>query len=369
MMKKRVILSSALVLALGAGFIVSVGPAEARKLISPSGARSALSFGLAEAGISIRPEQVVVGSDGWLYLGDYYDLTFTRHRPPLTLQDEIDAASQLGSSFADWQAALEADNRGFAVVVAPNKTTIYPEFLPTWAALSETSAQVALTNALAGSPAVVFPNAALIGEKQSWQVYHQTDSHWTSYGAYLAYKQLCDYLESSYPNLELQALDLDQSDFVAQEGFQGELATLLYFGGRGSDRQDGLVEPLPTEVRELDWATGDLQFEGPVRKTASFGSGMRVTTQNPLNTTRVIWISDSFGVAMSDYVYATFSETVTFHYDTLNSSSLREAVEVFQPDLVIVTHAERALPTSPFRAGGLLSGTDALGSPSLRQAP
>lgn len=360
-MKTRVILSAALVLALGAGLIVSVGPAEARKLISPSGARSALSFGLAEAGISMRPEQVVVGSDGWLYLGDYYDLTVTRHRPPLTLQDEVDAASKLGSSFAHWQTALEADNRGFAVLVAPNKTTIYPEFLPTWAELTETSAQVVLTRALEGSSAVVFPNAALDAEKKSWQVYHQTDSHWTSYGAYLAYAELCDYLENSYPDIELQALDLGQSDFVALEGYQGDLATLLYFGGRGSDLQDVLLEPLESEVREVDWTTGDIEFEGPVRKTASFGSGLLVTTKNPLNTTRVIWISDSFGVALSDYVYATFAETLTFHYDTLTSQSLLEEIVAFQPDLVIVTHAERALPTSPFREGGLLSGTQALG--------
>lgn len=62
------------------------------------------------------------------------------------------------------------------------------------------------------------------------------------------------------------------------------------------------------------------------------------------NKKRVLWLRDSFGLALAPFLAATFTETIEIHWsEALRShgKQLVELVDSWDPDYVIVTVVER----------------------------
>ena len=78
-----------------------------------------------ELGLSSSPGQVLVGKEGWLYLGnEYSDTISTKINTATDL--EIEKTSNIAHSLARWNSRFESMGvDAFRVILGPDKETIY----------------------------------------------------------------------------------------------------------------------------------------------------------------------------------------------------------------------------------------------------
>ncbi len=158
--------------------------------------------GLAKMRIGVSPSPlVVVGKDTWLFYAGERAVEQFRHTSPL-------APAEL----ARWREALEVRRdelaaRGihYLFVVAPNKETIYSEFMPRGLTVGPGPSRLdQLVEYLRANSMVEVLDLrpALQRARSTERVYHRTDTHWNDRGAYAAYIELADRLRRWYPDLK-----------------------------------------------------------------------------------------------------------------------------------------------------------------------
>jgi hypothetical protein len=132
---------------------------------------------------------VLVGTDGWLFISGAGMIEHFRGALPFT-ELELNDWRKLLEHRRDWLAA-----RGikYLFVIAPDKQSIYPEYLPTW--LKNLGGRTRLDQFLdymhAHSTVEVLDlRPALLAVKKSAPVYLQTDTHWNELGAFVACEEI-----------------------------------------------------------------------------------------------------------------------------------------------------------------------------------
>lgn len=99
----------------------------------------------------------------------------------------------------------------------------------------------------------------------------------------------------------------------------------------------------PVDVTLYDYETGKILRSGRNKKINSPDRLLLVKSGLALNQTKVLWLRDSFGTAMSPFMAATFSETLQINWDKIDAASLTKLVETYKPDYMFITAVERAL--------------------------
>ena len=89
-------------------------------------------------------EDVIYGSDGWLY----YAETLDDYQNHATLTEE--QARQIAQTVADMQAYCEARGARFVFTIAPNKNSLYPEHMPARYLQSDSPGNYELVKVFAG---------------------------------------------------------------------------------------------------------------------------------------------------------------------------------------------------------------------------
>src|SRR5438552_2297747 len=156
------------------------------------GFRRSLVVGYSRAllalGVSPTPS-VILGRSGWLFFAGDEALASYRAVQPFT-EVELAAWQRRIETRRDWLA-----ERGirYLVVIAPNKETIYPEFMPE--SLNRVRPVTRLDQLVAhlrahSSVAVVDPRDALRTAKAGGILYLRTDTHWNDVGAWLLYREI-----------------------------------------------------------------------------------------------------------------------------------------------------------------------------------
>ena len=124
-------------------------------------------------------ENVLLGRDGWLfYAPTIHDYTGDA---PMTARELYCAARTL------YLLQEYAENRGgdFLFTAAPNKNTLYPEYMPARTRLGSVSDMDALY-ALLGEMGVSYLDLRDVFSQEAEPLYFKTDSHWNAKGAALA---------------------------------------------------------------------------------------------------------------------------------------------------------------------------------------
>jgi hypothetical protein len=149
------------------------------------GLRPTLSYALRRlrylAGAPVHP-WVVPGKDGWLFFNGADEIEqYVGMRPldPARIQLIV-------AELARYAGAMKARGIPFVFVLAPNKTSIYPEYLPAGIGGRGTLPGDQLMAALAGRPDIPAIDARriLLNYKQAGRLFYQTDTHWNDLGAF-----------------------------------------------------------------------------------------------------------------------------------------------------------------------------------------
>ena len=143
---------------------------------------------------------VIIGRDGWLFFAGQHMI---EHFEGLKLWTDAE--------INDWQKLLEKRRdwlaqRGikYIFVLCPDKHSVYPELLPPWLAGLGRSNKVnqLIAHMKAHSTVEMLDlRPVLLEAKKNAITYQYSDTHWNSYGGFVAYQSLVSALQRQLPGL------------------------------------------------------------------------------------------------------------------------------------------------------------------------
>lgn len=171
--------------------------------------------------------RVVIGKENWLYFDNYNSILDAEGRAPLA--DELIAKGV--EHYAKNRKQVEDAGMKYLLVIAADKTTIYPEFLPDYIKPSPLGTHridkflTALTKKYPDFP-VIDARPILLQAKLKEKVYQETDTHWNRRGAHATYMVMMKKLGIT-PNSRAKFKD------VAHEWIKGDISDIM--GGQYSN--------------------------------------------------------------------------------------------------------------------------------------
>ncbi|HWQ57653.1 MAG TPA: hypothetical protein VN540_01445 [Clostridia bacterium] len=278
-------------------------------------------------------QKVVVGKGNWLFysetMNDYLDIN--------RLSDE--QIAKIASILRLEQEYCESRGMNFVFMAAPNKNTVYPEYMPArYAPTGEAGNRERLYVALAGAGVQTIDLASLlVSHKSDGALYYEQDTHWNARGARIAYVAIMESLASG------AAYD-DYAGIAAQElvGYRGDLHNFVLpaAGGRLPYVDYGLEEEKAYDVDEGVNTARDMNFG----------------TSSGTNAFCLLFFRDSFGEALIPFVSnnigrVVYSQESPYNYVFSGESFDVVAIELVErniPNLLIyaplMPALERALP-------------------------
>ncbi|MBQ8296390.1 MAG: hypothetical protein IJX77_01240 [Ruminococcus sp.] len=164
-------------------------------------------------------EDVIIGKDDWLYYTPTSDDFMNTNVLSDRAISNIDHNLTLLSNYCNEQGAE------FIFTVAPNKNSIYPEYMPYNYIETDNSGnleKLGIKQAQSQSYTYVDLKAVLLEEKAQSELplYHTTDTHWNNVGALAARNALLTIGEENDA--------LSNSSWTAKADWSGDLAEMIY---------------------------------------------------------------------------------------------------------------------------------------------
>lgn len=272
-------------------------------------------------------DQVIAGTGGWLF--------FTGNRSLELFQRtfSLDQATldQWNAQLVERKRALDARGIPYVFTIAPDKHTVYGEFMPRHLRRSNAPSQYDQFMMAArshGIPAVDL-RQDLLRAKKNDILYYRDDSHWNERGAVVVYNTLMT-------SLDLHPIAVDNDAFDLHDKKQGDLSLMALISR---------TEKVPIVRRELL----PCQDGVPDRFTA----GMVTRTRCDGKKGKLLFLHDSFGPSMLHLFAASFGEVIAIGRYTSTEAFLA-TVEAERPDFVIEERVERYLQFPPVSAGNAL---------------
>jgi alginate O-acetyltransferase complex protein AlgJ len=262
--------------------------------------------------------QIVIGTNGWLYY--VQDLT-AKCMPDQPLSTTVTELNQL-------RAAVESSGRSFVLVVAPDKTTAVPRYLPAQYPDKDCAARAAVPFWDSAMPSVgaldLRPGLAAATQRAGVPAYYPQDTHWNDIGSLVMMRAVAEHIEpgvtstwQSRPTFAVTS-GADLPPIIGRTGIDTDLQYTLSPDGR-TNRTGGLL--------------GDLT--DPV--------GFHHTPTTGMITTPVTLLGDSFLAHTSRFLPAVFSDATGVDYANLISSPQPVLSALVSSHVVVLEVVERYL--------------------------
>ena len=271
-------------------------------------------------------QSVLVGSDGWLYFNENQMVEHYRGTLLFT-PDQLQDWKTLLEQYRDWFA-----QRGikFLFVVAPDKQSIYPEYLPSW--MNKVSTETKLDQFFAymkmhSTVDVLDLRPTLLEKRSMGPMYFKTDSHWNQLGAFFAYQRLVNELAVQLlPGAK--PMPLDAFDRINVPAPPGDLTAMA---GIDSQESNAILLNPKASLPPLGINTQPYQ------------TGLLIVTRNLYGKGSAIVYGDSFVNYWIPLLGHTFGQVSYFNNHFLTSKFIdAEMCEQEKPTVVIVEVIERS---------------------------
>ena len=273
-------------------------------------------------------QQVTPGKNDWLFYTGEHSLELYQNALPLSASD----LAVMKERIEGRRDRLAAKGVGYEFVIAPDKHTIYPEFMSDRYLRRPRPSQYSQTMEMAkaaGLP-VVDLRPALLAAKAHAQVYLRDDTHWNDIGVSAAMGPI---LAAMAPKFDRQAPVFTDGDFEMKALAPGDLAEMALINRR--ETAPMLKEssmPCKFQVVEKDWD--------------SAGRKLFTRTHCPGAKGKVLVIHDSFGDALVPFLAAEFGDMYA-KWTRPTDKQFDQLVATEKPDFVIEERAERSLSANP----------------------
>ena len=285
-------------------------------------------------------DQVVLGTDGWLYYGG----TLADYLGKNELSDR--ALFNIAHSLSMLQNYVHSRGAEFVLAIAPNKNSLYPEHMPSYYLATPNASNWERLKPLLDKEGVAYVDLfEVLGNAES-RLYYLRDSHWTNKGALLAANALLAALGRA-------PIEAPDGSWIERDDWLGDLESMLH--------------PV--------WATAEpaVYTEGINDGDSMSGSRWGYTvgsdvTDDEIETVgpgggRLLMYRDSFGNALLPYLSTAFRGV---RFSKLIPYNALE-IDRFDADCVVVERAERhleylayepAIMPSPRLRDAIVSPTD-----------
>jgi len=273
-------------------------------------------------------DRVIAGKGDWLFFAGEHSIELYQNALPLSSSD-LDVMKERIEGRRD---RLAAKGIGYEVVIAPDKHTIYPEFMLDRYRPKPRPSQYSQTMEMAqkaGLP-VVDLRPTLLAAKADGQIYLRDDTHWNDKGAALAMGPI---LAAMAPKFHFAATAPTDKDFAQEKLPTGDLALMALI-----DRQETApvlkADSLPCKYQVIDknWDVAKRKFATRTRCPGAKG--------------KILFLHDSFGDSLEPFVAARFGEMVSF-WQRPTDEQFDELVAKEKPDFVLEERVERNLSSNP----------------------
>jgi hypothetical protein len=278
-------------------------------------------------GLMTHNDKVLVGKDGWLFLSERTGPGFNRERGfgSRFAQEELVAWQTL---FEKRHAFLKARGIPYVVTFAPDKQTIYPEYMPDGLVTPGPSRLDQLVEHLkkVNSPVVLVDmRKAIIDAKPTRELYFKRDTHWNDWGAWAGYEEIMKAVRAQLPERDLGTQSLSEYKEISAGMRRGGCVGLLGMAEWDEEwfaitRPPGFSNKIETED-EKDTERGE-RWERP-----------------GTNQPKILFLRDSFGTLLLPKLYPHFGHM----YATFADRMRADVVEREKPDIVVSELVERKL--------------------------
>ncbi len=230
-----------------------------------------LSMALHEVGgDSLNMDKCYRGKNNWLFLGNSYGRCVDKLQGRIVLSGK--ALKRQTEKYRKVRDAAEECGTEFFIFIGPNKSSIYPEYLPPVVAPAQRRFISPLLDSLSGSGVNVYdPTNRLIKAKAGYILYHRTDTHWNARGSHEAFEGFRELAGlPALPPLtfdEAPAYLGDLADIGGYKSFPlsaGDNFILQWSVAPSLHEQDGLITNTHAVSRKTAWVFGD-SFAGALR--------------------------------------------------------------------------------------------------------
>lgn len=208
-------------------------------------------------------ERAVMGKDGWLYFDNYNSLADAQGE---MIYNQKVLEKGVKALIQNWQE-LAKNNVDYVFVVAADKSTAYPEFLPDYIKAKSGNRRLDQFLSLLKKEAPDFPIIDLrpvilkakTAEKN--EIYYKTDTHWNRVGAYYGYLEIINFLSKKHPNLK--ALTRDEFTLKSESKHDGDIADIMNLK-LNYDFEHNLIPKTPFNYSEVELSQAqEKQFHKP----------------------------------------------------------------------------------------------------------
>lgn len=267
---------------------------------------------------------VLLGKNGWMYYTGDGELNYFQNFRKM--ENEKELINKLKILNQD----LKSQGIKLVFVVAPDKSTIYPDTLPE--EIKRLSEQSWLDRLLSHSgeanmPLIVDLRPALRTARQDQDVFYKTDTHWNGYGAFAAYKAIINALASSYPDLKPYEISDLKLKLVTQ-------------------RPDVHDTPRMLGINTITESTLFIAPKKPFVETvhpADYGYSQFSSVPGSTLPTLLSFHDSQGGHYLNDYLSMNFGKSYFIHYSLMPDYLTQKSIKQFKPDIVLIEFVERGL--------------------------
>ncbi|MBF0488097.1 MAG: hypothetical protein HQK98_08035 [Nitrospirae bacterium] len=269
-------------------------------------------------------EQVVFGRDGWVYLSALNIINDYKGIKQFTNAE----LSDIKHTLLERQRWLAKRGMKYYVIIASNKETIYPEYLPDYIRKTggKTRAEQLMEYMDNSTVTIINVKDALVNAKPGGQLFHKTDTHWNSYGAFWAYRKVMETM--GFPGSQ----PMDISEFSLHKKYikGGDLYKLLSLSDLYTD-EDVIFHHI-TPYRSVLGKPGD--YANPCWDP---NTPIVVKEIDDKRLPKVVVFRDSFFINMLHYFSEHFQRSVFLWTMTFD----KDIIEKEHPDIVVTEFVER----------------------------
>lgn len=232
-------------------------------------------------------------------------------------------------------------------MIVPSPASTYPETMPdSYTPKDGPSRLEQVTDAItaAGIKVIDLREAFAAHKNDEYKLYWKTDSHWTDYGAYIAYTELFNYISKKHPECAPRSFD----EFEWKEDFYygGDIAHYLeYYGGNGyNDSNTPMKEynilrvpefDMPKEISSVQRYVSDKRL---TYNTNTVQNARNIDTNRPELPSAIV-MRDSYSTQMYDILAERFDKT--WYKNMWDFSFSENEMKQKQPDYIIYLIVER----------------------------
>lgn len=267
--------------------------------------------------------KVLIGKNDWLFLQNDTNRVVEQNNGTLKLTE---------FELRKWLRTLEARfailrHRGikYYFLIAPNKESIYPEYLPDDYIMSEARLVYQLINACKPMHLpLYFPVDILKLYKAEYQLYPTGNTHWNGIGGFIAYEYLMNIIKK---DLNIPILTWEDIGFVDEETSQ-DLGNKLN----------------PPRTSIFSWGKVKQPRAQIIYDNQLINSGkIQIALNKNTSLPTAVVFHDSFIEFLLPFLMESFSKIYLFHTPCMDFELLNQ----IKPDIVISEMVERFLIQPP----------------------